>query len=435
MAPVVRNYLGGSPIQSGEFVAEESLSEAFRHSPSDGPWILRVHDSGDSAAPYSAAGSRDAETGALNDWVLTLLDQDGVAHDFYTGIATEVRTLPACGRLFKELADGATYEEIGAADEGQRLRDRCTAHAQEHVVAAFNRVLPTEQLLYVPDSDYVGVDGLTFATVLAGASSARTARVALAVKPCREQVCTREVDTISCYNPQPDCDHADTSTFEAWAASISASAADTAASSGSSSFFRVNSFSGQGEDFLDGDGPDGADASSLSVATSALEIIELGVARQAYRSLGPGYCTSGDNSNRAVNTRIEMCYYTAGYETDGACAQLCSDDDACQAYALGTWPGSREGTAGATLNQDDDDDDIESPWDQDAYIQAGTAGWCLAYTTAACQAGGVKANEGLPGRTAVDSDDVMFGNLVDGSSGDGLFAAGGCMLKQVGTVG
>ena len=278
---------------------------------------------------------------------------------------------------------------------------------KEHVVAAFNKVLPTERLLYVPDTDFSGRDLLIFRTVLAGTNSDVEEHVELAVKPCREQICTRVIDTVTCRNPEPDCDMYESPGFDTW---VATSQVQGEGSDKRSDDFRINSFAGYGEAPVDNVGD-----------TSAQEIETLGLASKAYESLGPGYC-------RSSGQRIEMCYYSTGYETDKACQSLCTTDDDCQAYAFGVWPGSREGTLGATLNSDDDDDDIESPWEQDNYIVAGTAGWCLAYTTAACSPGGVKANLGLPGTILVDSDDIQHPGGVDGSSGDRLFA--GCMKKM-----
>lgn len=236
----------------------------------------------------------------------------------------------------------------------------------------------------------------------------------LAVKPCREQICTRVIDTVTCRNPEPDCDLYESPGFDSWVAT--SQVVPSGRGGGGGAFeteyddFRLNSFDGYGE----------APADAVDERTSAQEIESLGLASEPYEDLGPGFC-------RSSGQRIEMCYYTDGYETDQACQSLCTTDDDCQAYAFGVWPGSREGTLGATLNSDDDDDDIESPWEQDNYIVAGTAGWCLAYTTAACSAGGVKANVGLPGTVLIDSDDVRHPGGVDGSSGDGLFE--GCMKK------
>jgi len=401
IANVLSHYQGGSPITAGTYVAEDNLSELFRGTPATGSWILRLVDSTDPTA-YSEHTSKVFEEGALNDWVLSLQDTDGNFHELYSGISTEVQTLPACGRLYKVLSDGVTTEEIVAAGDVQRLRDRCTTRVKEHVVAAFNKVLPTEALLYVPDEDFSGQDAFTFRSVLGGEYSADEAEVKLVVKPCREQICTRTVDTISCYNPEPDCDV----TNEPYYDNFVTKSRDIEEQ------MRVNSFEGNGEQFIDDFG-----------STSALEIGDLGVAAQSYETLGPGYCTS-------AGERIEMCYYTSGYETEAECSALCTRDDDCQAYALGVWPGSREGENGATANVAVDDDYVvpnKSPWEQDAYIQAGTAGWCLVYTTASCEDGGVKANEGLPGKQLIDSDDVVHNSRVDGSSGDSLFT--GCMSK------
>ena len=410
IANVVRNYHGGSPVQTGTtFISEDSLSEAFRGAVADGAWVLRIVDETDPAEYADVDGFRANEVGALNDWVLTLRDQDGNVHEYFTGISTEVRTLPACGILYKVLADGVTFEELVPVGNVQRARDRCSVRVKEHVAAAFNRVLPTEQLLYVPDADFAGRDALSFVTVLAGTTSDTAAGVDLVVKPCREQICTKVIDTISCYNPEPDCDlSADLADlgFDTWLATSQGHGGDV------NPGFRVNSFDGHGEAPVDDTGD-----------TSAQEIAELGVASQLYEDLGSGYC-------RSSGQRMEMCYYTSGYETDHLCASLCTNDAECQGYAFGVWPGSREGTLGMTLNSDDDDDDIESPWEQDAYIRAGTAGWCLAYTTAECATGGVKANSGLPGLSLTDSDDVVHASPVDGSSGDKLFA--GCMSKLAG---
>jgi hypothetical protein len=407
IAGVARNYHGGSPITADHFVSEVSLSETFRHLPALGSWVLRIvdHTDIDDGAYDDTGGVYHNEVGALNDWVLTVQDQAGGSHNYYTGVSTEVQTLPACGTLYKVLADGVSLEEIKALGNTQRQRDRCSVRVKEHVRADFNKVLPTEHLLYVPDKQYAGRDALSFVTVLAGQTSESAADVELVVKPCLEQICTRVVDTISCYNPDPDCDvDHDPSGFDTWVASSQLDADGAAADP-----FRVNSFDGVGEAAVDATGD-----------TSAQEIQQLGPALLAYENLGSGYC-------RSAGRKIEMCYYPSGYEDARSCAALCSGDPECQAYALGVWPGSREGTQGMTLNWDNDDDDIESPWDQDNYIASGTAGWCMAYTTAACAGGGVKANEGLPGDTLLDSDDRVHLSQVDGSSGDGLFA--GCMRK------
>lgn len=194
-----RDYTGGSPVSNADvYQPEETLNGNFGGMQARGTWLLSFSDTVARTTVKSTQGNDRHDShgrGAIDDWVLVLTDNQGIARTYHMDISAVVKTLPIYGKLYiydtKYEARGRPIEFVKGTDQNNEISGS---------IASWNIVVKNRQVVYSPRRDYLGEDVFSYTTFFGVTESTNTGVVTLETRECRQADCLNDVSSSATAN-------------------------------------------------------------------------------------------------------------------------------------------------------------------------------------------------------------------------------------------
>merc|ERR1712216_675400 len=163
-----------------------------------GTWLLSFSDTAARTTVKSTQGNDWHDShgrGAIDDWVLVLTDNQGIARTYHMDISAVVKTLPIYGKLYiydtKYEARGRPIEFVKGTDQNNEISGS---------IASWNIVVKNRQVVYSPRRDYLGEDVFSYTTFFGVTESTNTGVVTLETRECRQADCLNDVSSSATAN-------------------------------------------------------------------------------------------------------------------------------------------------------------------------------------------------------------------------------------------
>jgi hypothetical protein len=210
-------FAGGSPLPAGAYAPELAFGDTFGGHDVRGEWVLTVTDSAKQrvVAEFESEPRRvEHGTGAISDWVLTVLPRDRATGaplpartmTFFVDITATVLSLPRYGDLF--IAEDFVKGQRVPVALGQELFVGPCLGADCNYAFGLGPVLTTSTLgsaagpnrigreravIYVPRARFRGKDAFTYRINVGSKSGTRVGTVEINVKNCRAGDCSNDL--------------------------------------------------------------------------------------------------------------------------------------------------------------------------------------------------------------------------------------------------
>jgi len=226
VAKSMEQYVGGSPIASGVYNPEETFYERFVKglgTKGKGQWSLRIRDTKPSVSlsdrdPHNPLQAIAHGIGGLDSWEVIFLTESNSTFTFTMDLTAIIERLPRQGSLFFTLSNGTRTSVLPSQPLNnnipQYITRACTGSCpatyglfQNTKIGVDNQLSTFDfdyvadvnfvqrsyrQLIYKPNTDFIGTDDFTYRVYLGSQLSNNEALVTVNTRECRTAGCTND---------------------------------------------------------------------------------------------------------------------------------------------------------------------------------------------------------------------------------------------------